>query len=171
MCPFWIQIVQSHTHDRLMAHCPGLPRWAGTRKVKPIWILLKRETVSGSGISWAMCKSAPRSRQITTPAPYHSVFYRPGALPAAQPTVSMRWNSLVMCQQFCTPLTLEHLVPLKLRPYGAIQICLLLLLTLWPSDSPDRNPVHYKIWGLLQQRVYRRKIQNVDELRQRIVEE
>jgi len=45
-------------------------------------------TVSGSGISWATCKSAPRSRQITTPAPHHSVFYRPGALPAAQPTAS-----------------------------------------------------------------------------------
>jgi len=29
----------------------------------------------GSGISWTMCKqSAPRSRQITTPTPYHSVF-------------------------------------------------------------------------------------------------
>ena len=41
-----------------------------------------------SGISWAICKSSPRSRQITTPAPHHSVFYRPGALPAAQPTAS-----------------------------------------------------------------------------------
>jgi len=30
--------------------------------------------VSGSGISWAMCKSAPHSRQITMPAPQHSVF-------------------------------------------------------------------------------------------------
>jgi len=36
--------------------------------------LLKQETVSGSGISWAICKSAPHSRQITTPAPHHSVF-------------------------------------------------------------------------------------------------
>ena len=35
-----------------------------------------------------ICKPAPRSRQITTPAPHHSVFYRPDALPAAQPTVS-----------------------------------------------------------------------------------
>jgi len=26
-----------------------------TRKVKPIWILLKQETVSGSGISWTIC--------------------------------------------------------------------------------------------------------------------
>ena len=28
-------------------------------------------------------QSAPRSRQITTPAPHRSVFYRPDALPAA----------------------------------------------------------------------------------------
>ena len=36
--------------------------------------------MSGSGISWAICKSASRSRQITTPASHHSVFYWPGAL-------------------------------------------------------------------------------------------
>ena len=53
---------------------PGLPGSAGTRDIKPVWISLKQETVSGSGISWAICKSAPRSRQITTPAPHHSVF-------------------------------------------------------------------------------------------------
>ena len=76
------------THTHLMAICPGLPGYAATRKVKRIWILLKQETVSGSGVSWAICKSAPRSRQITMPAPQHSVFYRPDALPAAQPTVS-----------------------------------------------------------------------------------
>ena len=62
----------THTNSRLMALCPGLPGWAGTRKVKPIRILLKQETVNGSGISWAKCKSAPRSRQITTPATHHS---------------------------------------------------------------------------------------------------
>jgi len=67
-------MAHTHTHTRLTALFPGLPGWAGTRKVKPIWILLKQETVSGSGISWAICKSAPRSRQITTPAPHHSVF-------------------------------------------------------------------------------------------------
>ena len=73
-----------HTFNtRLTALFPGLNRWAGTRKVKPIRILLKQETESGSGISWAICKSAPCSRQITTPAPHHSVFYRPDALPAA----------------------------------------------------------------------------------------
>ena len=55
---------------------------------KPIWILLKQETVSGSRISRAICKSAPRSRQITMPAPHQSVFYRQDAVPAAQPTAS-----------------------------------------------------------------------------------
>jgi len=78
----------THTHTRLTALCPGLPGWVGTRKVKPIWILLKQETVSGSGIHWAVCKSAPRSSQITMPSPHRSVFYRPDALPAAQPTAS-----------------------------------------------------------------------------------
>ena len=31
--------------------------------------------MSGTGIIWAICKSASRSRQITMPAPHHSVFY------------------------------------------------------------------------------------------------
>ena len=49
--------------------------------------------MSGSGISWAICKSAPRIRQTSTPAPHHSVFYRPDALPATQPTASKHWRS------------------------------------------------------------------------------
>ena len=55
--------------------------------------------MSGSGISWAICKSAPRSRQITTPATHQWVFYRSDALPAAQPTASKHWryNWLFRC--------------------------------------------------------------------------
>jgi len=34
---------------------------------------------------------APSSRQLNMPAPHHSVFYRPDALPAAQPTSSKHW--------------------------------------------------------------------------------
>ena len=64
----------THTHTRLTAIFLGLPGLAGTRKVTPIWIFVKQETVSGSGIRWVICKSAPRSRQITTPAPHYSVF-------------------------------------------------------------------------------------------------
>ena len=43
----------NNNNNRLTALRPGLPRRAGTRKVKPIWILLKQEAVSDSGISWA----------------------------------------------------------------------------------------------------------------------
>ena len=78
------QYTHIHTHSRLTVLFPGLPRRAGTRKVKPIWILLKQETVSGSGISWAICKSAPRSRQIATPAPHHSCFFT-GRMPFLSP--------------------------------------------------------------------------------------
>jgi len=90
----YLKETQPHTHTRLAVLCPGLPSWAGTCKVKPIWILPKQETVSGSGISWAACKSAPRSRQITTPAPHHSVFLQAGCPSAAQPTVSRHWRQL-----------------------------------------------------------------------------
>ena len=72
-----------------MAIFPGLPGRAGTRKVKPIWILLKQETVSGSGISRAICKSAPRSRQITMPVPHHSSFLQAGC-PSCRPTNSVK---------------------------------------------------------------------------------
>jgi len=92
LCGHFTAKFHTRTHIRLTALCPEVPGWASTRKVKPIWILLKQETVSGSDINWAICKSAPRSRQITTPAPHHLVFYRPDALPAAQPTSSKHWR-------------------------------------------------------------------------------
>jgi len=58
--------------------------------------LLVQETVSGSGIGWAICKSVPCPRQITMPAPQHSVFYSQDALPANQPTASKHWRKLIM---------------------------------------------------------------------------
>ena len=82
-------LTYTHTHTRLTALCLGVPGWAGTRKVKPIWILLKLETVSGNGIGWAICKSAPRSRQITTPAPHYSSFLQAGC-PSCCPTNSVK---------------------------------------------------------------------------------
>jgi len=49
--------------------------------VKPIPDLLEQETVNGSGTSWAICKSAPKPRQITMPASPTQFFYKPDALP------------------------------------------------------------------------------------------
>ena len=43
--------------------------------------------------------------------------------------------------------------------------------TLWPPNSPDLNPVDYKIWGVLQERVYRTRIRDVEHLKERLVEE
>jgi len=79
----------THTHTHLTDLRPRLPRWAGIRKVKPIWILLKQKTVSGSEIRWAICKSAPRSRQITMPAPHRSVFLQAGCS-SCHPTNSVK---------------------------------------------------------------------------------
>ena len=132
----------THTHTRLTALCPGLPRWAGTRKVKPIWILLKQETVSGSGFSWAICKSAPHSRQTTMPPPHHSVFYRPDALPAAQPTASKHWTcKFWRCRQsttqhVCILLTgLSELIAREKRRHG-ILVKLRLGQDLWSVRHP-----------------------------------
>jgi len=76
LCSWGIKAGTAHSTTtilRLFEFCLGK---AGTRKVKPETNLdfLEQETVSGSGISWAICKSAPRSRPITIPALHHSVF-------------------------------------------------------------------------------------------------
>jgi len=36
----------------------------------------------------------------------------------------------------------------------------------WPANSPDLNPVDYRIWGLIQERVYQTAIQDTDDLKQ-----
>ena len=84
-----------HSYTRLTALFSRTTRVSRYQNVKPIWILLKQETVSGSGSSWAMCKSAPRSRQITTPASHHSVFLQAGCpyLPPNQQRQSTEGNN------------------------------------------------------------------------------
>jgi len=77
----------THTHTHTFnGPFPGLPGCAGTRKAKPIWILLEQETVSGSGISWAM--QVRTSLQTDNHASTPPCFYTPYSLPAAQPTAS-----------------------------------------------------------------------------------
>ena len=41
---------------------------------------------------------------------------------------------------------------------------------LWARNSSDLNPVDYKIWGCVQERVHQRPIRDVDQLKQRLVE-
>jgi len=42
---------------------------------------------------------------------------------------------------------------------------------LWPPNSRDLNPMDYKIWGIMLDVVYARKITSVDDLKQRISDE
>jgi len=40
---------------------------------------------------------------------------------------------------------------------------------LWPPNSPDLNPVDYKIGGVMQQRLYETRVDDVEELKRRLV--
>ena len=42
---------------------------------------------------------------------------------------------------------------------------------LWPPNNPDLNPVDYQIWSVLEERVYRSRIRDIDHLRAGLVEE
>jgi len=90
-----ISSLNTHTHTTVllvfwnMSGTTQVSRYqkGKTRKVKTNLDLLEQEIVGGSGICWAICKSAPHPRQPRQ----HSTtqfFYRPDALPAAQPTAS-----------------------------------------------------------------------------------
>ena len=100
-----LQLHHLHVTQLLQDWLHGFPRllpihthpfngpFSGTTQVSQYqkgknWILLKQETVSGGGISWAICKSASRSRHITRPAPHHC-FLQAGC-PSCRPTNSFK---------------------------------------------------------------------------------
>ena len=99
-----VVVLHTHTHTHLFnGPLFGTTQVNRYQKVKPIWILLKQETVSGSGICWAMCKSAPRAREISTPAPHHSVFLQAGCF-SCHPNVSVKtlkgsWVKYCSCKK------------------------------------------------------------------------
>jgi len=94
-------LIVTHTHTHTHTHRFRLSlilsrtiRVSWHREGKTNLDLLEQEIVSGSGISWAICKSTPWPKHITTPVSHHSVFYRLDALPAAQPTASKQWRHI-----------------------------------------------------------------------------
>ena len=40
---------------------------------------------------------------------------------------------------------------------------------LWPPNSPDLNPVDYKVWGVMQHRVDQTKVKDLDDLKRRLI--
>jgi len=81
---FCIHCCDCDTHTHPFNSPLSLTTWViRYHKGKTISILLKQETVSGSGISWVIYKSAPRSRQTTMPAPQ-------ARCPSCHPTNSIK---------------------------------------------------------------------------------
>ena len=114
---------------------PGTTQVSRNRKVKPIWILLKQETVSGSGISWAICKSAPCSRQITT---HHSA--------NAQQIKEMKLEHYGQptCNKLCAVTCIDH------RRCGQQGQLLMSLLIKWPTCSGTSPEFSTLIFGVLE---------------------
>jgi len=42
---------------------------------------------------------------------------------------------------------------------------------LWPSNSPDLNPVDYKVWRLMQEHMYKSPIKDVSKPKQQLIED
>jgi len=88
----WNTIDTINHHNRFTALIPGPPGWAGARRE------ILDFMVQGK-INWGRHTDHPagchsiRTNQCPPP-PSPIFFYRPDALPAAQPTVSMHWRQL-----------------------------------------------------------------------------
>ena len=83
--------------------------------------------------------STPHSRQRTTPAPHHSVFYRSDALPAAQPTNSVKALKTLHCSTY-SDLHMAQLMPLPLTVscYSKIQIGFTFVVPAYPGIPGQR---------------------------------
>ena len=92
--------------------------------------------MSGSGISWAVCKSAPRSRQITTPAPHRSVFTGrvPFLPPNQQRQSTVQYTSTetaanISGRSTMSRMTVELRAPGPARNESHVQCCIVTAVT------------------------------------------
>jgi len=90
---------------------------------------MKQEMMASSG---PLCKSfAPDCRQITMPAPHHSIFHRPNALSDAQPTASKHWRLLLGVLFVCVYVFLCSMDQLTLCCVSVVQS----ILPCWTHDG------------------------------------
>ena len=95
----------------LMAIFPGEPRLAG-------FIEAKDERSGGDNWSYKTCKAPVKS---SPPINQHPMFYRPNALPVAQPTVSKHWREKIShSKDLLTPSSSEGLPTLSLTTKGRL---------------------------------------------------
>jgi len=127
----------------------GTIRMSWYHKGKVSLDLLEQETLSGSGINWATCKSAPHPKQITMPALHHSVFLQAGC-PSCYPTNRIKAQKTIMSildfvqQSFCTTsLQIFFSLPLGLAPSTSYSIH---FFTQSLSSFRSTFPYHHKLF-------------------------
>jgi len=90
--PTWRQITPQPQHNHFTALFSGTTRRAGARR-EPLDFMVQGKINRGRYTDHLAGRHSIRTNQcLPLPSPY---FYRPGALPAAQPTVSKHWRQLV----------------------------------------------------------------------------
>jgi len=124
---FVLRLLTTPPHTRLTALCPGLPGVSQYQKGKTN---LEFTEARDSGISWAICKSAPCSRQITMPTPHHSVFLQ-ARCPSCRPTNSVKALKALL---LTTP---QHLKCVAMLPCDLSLITTLVWDCCSFSDSTD----------------------------------
>jgi len=132
--------------------CLGLPRWAGTWKVKPIWIYWSERCWVAVAGQYANLHLDPGTNM---PASRHSIFYRPNALPATQPTVSKHWRQAydtavinIYCWLPTSTVASRHVHSSKLK--GTVSC-----VSVWPIFSlyiiflKAQPCLGYSLWGAI----------------------
>jgi len=79
-----------HTHNRFTALSPGPPGWAGARRELLDFMVQGKINRGRHTDHLAGCHSIRTNQCLPPPSPH--IFYRPDALPAAQPTASKHWR-------------------------------------------------------------------------------
>ena len=96
----WFCCYIIHTHTRLTALFSGTTRVSQYQKRKTnLNFTEARDCVSGSGITWAICKSAPRSRQI--PRQHPTAQFYTGRMPFLLPNQRRQSTEGTPCFRHC----------------------------------------------------------------------
>jgi len=93
MCCTRLTEIPPHHHNRCMALFLGPPGWASARR-ELLDFMVQRKINRRRHTDHPAGHHSIRTNQCSHP-PSPAFFYRPDALPAAQPTVSKHWRQLV----------------------------------------------------------------------------
>ena len=102
------------------------------------------------GDDWS-CKTCKAPVKLSPPTNQHPTFYRPDALPVAQPTVSKHWRKkweIINMRKWEMPLRMY--VRTTWQPCGAVKVWLvaLLLLLSYKIQTNNRNALVHRVYQL-----------------------